>query len=301
MAKLIVGSRGFDMTDWDLSDIATGTVSASSATEVDVTGAGGQLVYEITGTGFTTFDASGFPTDGTVTGFVQTVPGKTPLTITGLSISAVDFMGFVNTNNAAGLEAAIFSGNDTLFGRAHDDVLLGYGGNDSFNLTAGGNDTADGGGGNDHFHFDAAFTAADTVDGGSGTDTVFLNGDYSAGLTFAPTTMVNVESIVLASGFSYDLVLNDATVAAGQTLSINGQNLHTGQNLTVDASADTDAIVVATGGLGFNTFIGGPGSDHFHGGPGGSIFTFSSFGTDDRVFGGAALDVLDLAATSPPA
>lgn len=294
MAKLIVGSRGFDMTAWDLSDIATGTVSASSATEVDVTGAGGQLVYEIIGTGFTTFDASGFPTDGTVTKFVQTVPGKTPLTITGLAISATDFMGFVNTNNAAGLEASLFSGNDTLFGRAHDDVLLGYGGNDSFNLTAGGNDTANGGGGNDHFHFDAAFTAADTVDGGTGTDTLFLNGDYSAGLTFAPSTMVNVESVVLSAGFGYDLVLDEATIGAGQTLTVHAENLHSGDDFTIDGSADTDGTLVATGGQGHNTFIGGPDSDHFHGGPGVNLFEFSSFGSDDRVFGGNAGDALIL-------
>ena len=84
MAKLIVGSRPFDMTAWDLSDIATGTVTASSATEVDVTGSGGRFVYQITGTGFTTFDTNGFPTDGTVTGLVEDVPTKTPLTISGI-------------------------------------------------------------------------------------------------------------------------------------------------------------------------------------------------------------------------
>jgi hypothetical protein len=38
------------------------------------------------------------------------------------------------------------------------------------------------------------------VDGGTGTDTLVLAGDYSHGVIFAATTMVDVEKIVLGRG-----------------------------------------------------------------------------------------------------
>jgi hypothetical protein len=74
MAKVILGSRSFNMLTWDLSDIAGGTVTTDSASEVDVAGASGKFAYTITGSGFTTFDTHGFPTDGTVTGLTMDVP-----------------------------------------------------------------------------------------------------------------------------------------------------------------------------------------------------------------------------------
>ena len=42
MAKLIVGSSSFDMSTWNLADIASGAVTSDSATEVD---AAALLVY----------------------------------------------------------------------------------------------------------------------------------------------------------------------------------------------------------------------------------------------------------------
>src|SRR5215475_13471412 len=98
MTTLKVGTHIFDMTNWDLSDLCNGTVTADHSNEVDVTGVGG-LVYTLTGSGFTTFDMNGFPTDGTVTGMTMAVVGKNPLAISGFSMSATDFMGFVNTND----------------------------------------------------------------------------------------------------------------------------------------------------------------------------------------------------------
>jgi Ca2+-binding RTX toxin-like protein len=302
MAKLIVGSRPFDMTAWDLSDIATGTVTASSATEVDVTGSGGRFVYQIIGTGFTTFDTNGFPTDGTVTGLVEDVPTKTPLTISGISISASDFMGFVNSNDATGLETAIFSGNDSFLGKAGDDVLLGFAGNDIFNLTKGGNDTANGGDGNDTFNFGATFTAADSVDGGTGTDKVTLGGDYSAGVTFGAATMVNVEMLVLAAGNNYNLTLNATTNTTGQSLNITASTLTAANTITIDGSATSGSLRIVggdgndtlTGGTGTNTLQGGNGNDTYFAGTGinlisdtkgSNTYIFSNWNSSDVIKG----------------
>jgi hypothetical protein len=303
MAKLIVGSSSFDMSTWNLADIASGAVTSDSATEVDVTGAGAFFDYTLSGTGFTTFDTNGFPTSGTVTSVTMVHPGRVPLTITGISISASDFMGFVNGNDPAGLEAAIFSGNDTFGGKAGNDTLLGFGGNDSFNMTKGGNDTVNGGDGNDTFTFGAAFTAADSVDGGAGTDKVALNGDYSAGVTFGAATMVNVESMTLVGKHSYNLTFNATSDTTGQSLDVTAANVTSGHSVTLDGSAlaGTLRLVGSTGddtlrgGAGSNTLNGGDGNDtiyagtgdnHINAGHGVNTIHFSNWTSGDFAAGG---------------
>ncbi|MBV9931797.1 MAG: hypothetical protein JO013_12750, partial [Alphaproteobacteria bacterium] len=64
------------------------------------------------------------------------------------------------------------AGNWTFTGGAGNDNVAASGGNDFFDLSQGGADTASGGGGNDAFSFGAAFGAGDSVDGGAGSDTV---------------------------------------------------------------------------------------------------------------------------------
>lgn len=295
MAKLIVGSQPFDMTAWNLADIAGGTVTSDAAAEVDVTGAGGTLVYQILGTGFTTFDTNGFPTDGTVTGFVQTVPGKTPLTISNISISAADFMSFVSGHDSAGLEAAIFSGGDTFFGRKGNDVLLGYNGNDAFNLSAGGNDTAHGGDGNDSFFFGSAFTAADSVDGGTGTDKLTLAGDYSAGVKFSDTTMVSVENVFVAAGNSYKLSLDRTSDTAGQSLQISGKHLGAADSLNVYGDLIAGSLKLV-GGAGGDTLTAGGGGGTILGAAGDDFLGASAgvHGIDAAytISGGAGNDII---------
>ncbi|HTQ13824.1 MAG TPA: bluetail domain-containing putative surface protein [Rhizomicrobium sp.] len=311
MTKLTVGSQPFDMTDWDLSDIANGSVTSSSATEVDVAGFGGVLAYEIKGSGFTTFDAHGLPTSGTVTSFVQQVPGHVATNIFSFSIPAATFSSFVESNDAAGLEGALFSGNDSLSGRTGDDVLLGYGGNDVFSETKGGNDTVQGGDGDDTVNFDAAFTAADSVDGGAGTDKVTLAGDYSAGVTFGAATMVNVETLVAKAGFDYDLVLNATSDTSGQSLAVIASALAAANHVTFDGSALAGTLRLVggagddtlTGGSGANTFVGKDGNDTFvagtgvnviGGGNGNDTATFTNWVDGDNYQGNSGTNALIL-------
>jgi hypothetical protein len=252
MTKLGVGGFSFDMTDWDVSTFAGGTVTLQSSTEIDVAASHGRTVYKIFGTGFTTFDTNGFPTDGTVTGFSEGIPGRPALTVSQFSLAAATFVNLLKTNNTIGLENTIFTGDDILVGRAGNDVLLGYGGNDQFNLLRGGDDTVQGGAGNDTMHFGATLTAADAIDGGTGSDRVILAGDYSAGLVFGATTMVNVETLALTAGFSYDLTLNAASDAIGQKLTVEGNKLGAGDHLTLDASA-LGGTMILYGGAGDDT------------------------------------------------
>jgi len=118
-------------------------------------------------------------------------------------------------------------------------------------------------GGNDTLSLGAYLTSAEKIDGGTGTDTVTLNGNYSGGLTFTGTTMVNVEKLTLAAGHNYTLTTNNATVASGQTLTINGSALGASNVLTFNGAAETNGHFVIIGGNGGDKLTGGTLSDTF--------------------------------------
>jgi VCBS repeat-containing protein len=196
------------------------------------------------------------------------------------------------------------NGHFTIQGGAGDDTMIGGSGNDIFRPGAG-NDTVKGGGGSDSINFGANFTAADSVDGGAGNDELFLNGNYSTALVFSATTMINVESIGLAAGNSYNLVMNNATVASGQTLTIRAGTLLAGDALTFDGSADTSGgnfVInsgagndVITGGWTDDVIRTGSGNDTVHAGGGNDSINVGAFLTAaDTLDGGAGSDTLYL-------
>jgi Ca2+-binding RTX toxin-like protein len=154
------------------------------------------------------------------------------------------------------------AGSDTINGGSGNDTFNGGGGNDIIRPGAG-TDTVNGGDGNDYINFGANLTSADKIDGGAGTDTLNLSGNYSAGVTYNSTTVKNVENIVLGGGYSYKLTTNDATVALGQTLTINGSALGASDVLTFNGKAETDGHFIIIGGLGADKLTGGALSDTF--------------------------------------
>src|SRR5262249_28048080 len=154
------------------------------------------------------------------------------------------------------------AGDDALTGGAGDDVLTGNDGDDT--LTSGaGKDTLSGGAGDDILDVGANLDAADQIDGGADTDTLRLDGDYALGVAFNATTVVNVETIAVADGHDYKLILDDATNAAG--LTIDGTALTAPHTLTVDGSAETSAALTALGGAGDDALTGGGGNDRLTG------------------------------------
>ncbi|HEX3672759.1 MAG TPA: VCBS domain-containing protein [Rhizomicrobium sp.] len=182
--------------------------------------------------------------------------------------------------------------------------FTGGAGNDVFDLTFGGTDTVHGGGGNDVFNLDGQLTAADSIDGGAGVDTLTLSGEYDS-LVLGANTITNVEIIRLAPGFDYNITTDDATVAAGQTLTVNGSALDSSSTLTFDGSAETDGSFIIKGGAGNDHLTGGAGNDTFdlnhggndtvHGGGGNDVFAFDgAFTAADVINGGAGTDTLTL-------
>jgi Ca2+-binding RTX toxin-like protein len=193
----------------------------------------------------------------------------------------------------------------TFTGTTGNDTLTGTAGNDTFNLSQGGNDTVQGLAGNDLFIFGATFTAADSVDGGAGADTLRLNGDYSAGVNFNATTMINVEQIQLTAGHSYALTTDDANVAAGGKLTVNGSALLATDTLNFNGLNETDGSFNIEGGAGNDTLRGSAmadlfnltlgGDDHVTGKAGDDTFQMgAAFTANDRIDGGTGNDTVSL-------
>jgi VCBS repeat-containing protein len=181
----------------------------------------------------------------------------------------------------------------------HDEVITGTAAADLFLLQQGGNDTAHGGGGNDIIYFGEAFTRRDRADGGDGRDVVVLQGDYN--LTLSSTNLVAVESLSLQSGantrfgdtadnyYSYAIKTDDANVAAGKQLIVNGSSLRDGESLTFDGSAERDGSFLVFGGQCDDTLEGGDGNDVF-------VFDGDRWGWWDSVDGGAGRDAVVITA-----
>ncbi|HEX4859733.1 MAG TPA: Ig-like domain-containing protein, partial [Rhizomicrobium sp.] len=210
--------------------------------------------------------------------FTYTITGGSTVTVT-VTINGVD-------SNDVLIGTA---GNDTLNGGIGDDVIYddnglnsGHDPHDTSSGFSGGIDSFSGGSGNDTFYMGANLTAADHIDGGTNSDRVILNGDYSGGLTFTSTTMVNVENLGLTSGHSYNLTMDNATVTAGNTLRLQAGTLGAGDNVTFDASNDTTGgNYVMNTGAGNDVLTGGIGNDRFR--PGGGNDTINGNGGDDRI------------------
>jgi serralysin len=214
-----------------------------------------------------------------------------------MSFATGIFGGFTIANTVVIENATGGEGNDTIIGNAANNVLTGNGGNDVFTPGAG-HDTVAGGAGNDGAYFGASFEAGDLFDGGAGDDQIGLQGNY-ANFALTPANIVNVEQIVFLSGsdtrfgdtagntYSYSLVSNDANVAAGQVLKVNGNGLGSGEAMSFDGRAETDGAFLAYGGLGTDRVTGGQQADGFY-------FGDTRWGASDVLDGQGGSDQLGL-------
>jgi VCBS repeat-containing protein len=248
--------------------------------------------------------------DGTYTYDPNHVFDYLPAASSGANSQATDTFSYTITGGSTVSVTVTINGvdsNDTLQGTVAADTFSGGIGDDTFKMQDGGNDTVNGDSGNDVFFFGASFTAADSIDGGTNSDRLSLNGNYTGGnaVVFGTTTMVNVETITVVAGNSYDLTTNDATVANGQTLTISAAGLGAGDSLTFNGSAESNGSFIFNGGGGTNVLTGGANGDTFvlktgstdtlAGGGGSDLFNFgAAFVAGDQVDGGTGTDTLSL-------
>lgn len=148
----------------------------------------------------------------------------------------------------------------------------------TFTLTTG-DDTPTLSSGDDIITADASsvLNSGDSIDGGAGTDV--LNISASQFVTFDPTTLVNVEQINITGSGTFNFITADATIAAGQTLTVDGSGSTTGFNWR--NSAETDGHLTLTGSAGRDQVTGGALADTLIGG-----------GAQDTLYGGAGNDLL---------
>lgn len=167
-------------------------------------------------------------------------------------------------------------------GTTGDDSFTGSSAADIFNMADGGSDTVVGGGGLDKFYFGASFDATDQIVGG-GSGTVYLDGDYSAGLDIAASNMKGVADLILAEGHGYHLTFANGVVAAATTMQVFAPG-----GAYLDASGDAIGgnyeVYFSGGGA---TFIGGAGVDTVH-------LARSQDARGDHLVGGQGQDVLYL-------
>ncbi|TAN46924.1 MAG: calcium-binding protein [Methylococcaceae bacterium] len=183
---------------------------------------------------------------------------------------------------------------EKLTGTRYDDLIFSGGGNDAIDLSDGGSDLVNGQEGNDVIDMGAAYDSNDTIDGGAGLDTVKLDGDYPG--IFFPASWVGVEKLLLAAGrHDYVMTLNDAMVAAKQSITIDGSSLHAGDTLTAYGTGETDGDLILSGGAGDDTLYSGSGDDSLSGGGGNDLLNIAATGTDS-VQGGDGDDLIQVGA-----
>lgn len=222
-----------------------------------------------------------------------------------ISVTATDAAG--NVHNEL-VDLWLGSGNDdTMNGSAvtHDQVMYGFGGNDT--ITGGsGNDWISGGG--------IAITTnrtstVETLSGGAGNDTIL----YESGAAHTSGGSTYTNSVVIDGGIGNDtLVITGSSGLPTVNLSqANDQTTNTDYATVknfenVDASGATAAISITgdsganilIGGTKGDTLIGGGGADTLTGGAGADHFKFTSatanVGTHITDFSVADGDVIDL-------
>jgi Ca2+-binding RTX toxin-like protein len=145
-------------------------------------------------------------------------------------------------------------------------------------------DTLTGGSKNDTFLFgsDNHFGASDIVNGGAGIDQLALRGSYS--LTFGAGQLIGIESIgllsaqdtrygALGTSYNYNLTMNDANVAAGVQMVVDGAKLRGGETLVFNGSAESDGSFQIFGGANGDTITGSQNADVLQGNAGADILT----------------------------
>jgi hypothetical protein len=186
------------------------------------------------------------------------------------------------------------NGSETITGYVSGLTLTGGANGNTFYLQSTPLVTATGGAGNDTFFFGSGFSSADHIDGAAGTNTLELDGTYTGAndLTITSGMMTNIQTLYLAAGHSYDITLDNGTIASGATLSVQASALGASDSLTIDGSALTAGRLVIVDGAGADSLTGSAGNDvitagngtDFIAGRGGADTLTAGTGTDTFAY-----------------
>ena len=187
------------------------------------------------------------------------------------------------------------SGNDTINGGDGNDNVSGEGGADAL-LGGDGNDYIDGGAGNDRLWGQGG---NDGIDGGTGDDRIFGEGgnDTIAGGDGEDRILSGDGDDAIDGGDGFDRVwagTGDDTIhgSAGRNFLSGGEgadSVYGGAGVDIVIAGGGNDVVI--GGGGADRIIGGAGNDTIYGGAGRNYLNGSE--GDDNIIGGADRDYLD--------
>ena len=271
MASILIDGAE-DMSTFDISTVADGTISTNNSTTIVITATDG-VVYKLEGD-FSGGSGSTLPTEGTINKIVITNAETESRTVVGgLTYDVTQFEQFLNNGASEAFLKSLFANSDT------------------FNLTNGTVDNVLGGAADDHFLMGASLDATDTIQGNGGVNNVVLNGTYEA-LVLTDTTLQNIAKLSMQGDTSYNITTADGTVAAHHTLVVDARPVSQLGSLTFNGSAETDgSFQFFLGGMGGTNVTGGAGNDSFHGA--GTNATLIGGGGNDTFYFGASFDGTD--------
>jgi|SRR5579859_3693806 len=154
MAKVFTGGEvPLNVDELDVGLLLSGTYNLATSSQIEIQTDPNQVV-ELSGD--FTFDASGHLAGGTLNEIKDLISGSLVFDISGFSVSAASFVGWVNTDDNATAKATILAGDDVISGTPFNDVLRGFGGDDTFIASPG----------------------IDLIDGGTGVNTVVYHNSF---------------------------------------------------------------------------------------------------------------------------
>ena len=196
-----------------------------------------------------------------------------------------------NVENLIGTNAA----GQGFFDNALDNVFTLAGGGDLVALMSGGEDTVNGGGGDDYVFFNDTWSAGDKVDGGDNYDVVGFVGPNT--VVFGADSLKNVEQVdfygttsVGGAPRNYSVTMHNGNVAAGGNILVTASTLSVGETFTFNGAQELDGSFAVLSGAGADSITGGALKDYIDGGAGGD--TIDGGGGNDNILGRAGADTL---------
>jgi S-layer protein len=229
------------------------------------------------GVGTDTITASGTLTDGGFSNVtsVENVTASAPLTALTLGSAAA----------AAGIVTV-----DLTHDGGNSTVNVGSGFSNDLNATIDNSDNVNATGYTKNLTVTSAAALAGTVTGGSGTNDQIVYNLSNGAITQTGNPNITAIEKITTTGSTINnlgITLNNANVASGATLTIDGSALTSGA-LTVDGSAEIDGKLVVLGGGADDSITGGSVADTLVGGAGNDSLTGG--GGADMLTGGAGVD-----------
>jgi hypothetical protein len=196
-----------------------------------------------------------------------------------------------NVENLTGTNAA----GQGVYDNALNNVISMAAGADLIVINGGGEDTVNGGAGNDFVFVAEAWSTGDSVNGGADYDTVGFSGGGT--YSFGASQLTDVEQLSFYGvgtfgppPVAYSVTMHDGNVAATKNLLVTFQSLGATETATFDGSAELDGSFTVIGGNGIDTITGGSGKDVLLGRGGADILN-GGIG-NDILIGGAGADQL---------